>query len=128
MWYRGSLGELENIRRTTGAASARPRFRVSPGSPLISFGYHTFCFTTSLVNARANDHDIVDDGKTALASDPVALFVFDTAICQYRSIVHHDLLLVKLLSVGYFILVEELPRGSIDNFIWCVAQDVNHRV
>lgn len=129
MWYLGSLGEAEKMRLTIGAARARPGgewlalvwFRVT----LLQL---TFRFASSLVNTGANDHDIVDDGETALAANPLTVLAQDVAVSQHGCFVHDNLLLVELLSIGQFILVEEVPCGTVDDLIWCVAENVDDRV
>jgi hypothetical protein len=129
MWYLGSLGEAEKMRLTIGAARARPDgewlalvwFRVT-------FLQLTFRFASSLVNTGANDHDIVDDGETALAANPLTVLAQDVAVSQHGCFVHDNLPLVELLSIGQFILVEEVPCGTVDDLIWCVAENVDDRV
>lgn len=88
----------------------------------------TFGFASSLVNTGANDHDIVDDGETALAANPLTVLAQDVAVSQHGCFVHDNLPLVELLSIGQFILVEEVPCGTVDDLIWCVAENVDDRV
>lgn len=86
------------------------------------------CFATALVDRGTDDHHVVDDGETTFAINPVAGFAHDIAVGQHGRLVHGDALAVKLLCLGELILGEELPRRTIDDFIWSVAKDVDHRV
>ena len=88
----------------------------------------TFGFASSLVNTSANNHDIVDNGKTALAANPLASLAQHITVGQHGRFVHDDLPLMELLSIGQFIFVEEVPCGTVDNLIWCVAEDIDDRV
>jgi hypothetical protein len=88
----------------------------------------TFGFASSLVNTGANNHDIVDNGETALAANPLASLAQYVAVGQHSRLVHDDLPLMKLLGIGQFILVEKVPCGMVNDFIWCVAKDVDDRV
>ena len=129
MWYLGSFGEDEKIRRTTGAASARPgKLRSALNSFAPSETRLTLGFAIHLIDTCTYDHNVVDDRETALAADPSAFSVLDSTVCQHCSFVHGHLLLVKLLRKREFILWEELPHGAVDNLIWSVAEYVNHRV
>jgi hypothetical protein len=61
------------------------------------------------IDAGATHHDIVDNGEATLASYPVALAVFDTAICQYGGFVELHASQMELLGEGSVLLMEEVP-------------------
>jgi hypothetical protein len=129
MWYLGSLGDAEKMRLTIGAARARPGGEWSAmGWFQVTFSQLTFGFASSLVDTGAHNHDIVDDGKTTLAANPLAILAQYVAVGQHGCLVHDNLPLVELLSIGQFILVEEVPCGTVDDLIWCVAENVDDRV
>ena len=77
------------------------------------------------VDRGATDHDIVDDGETALAADPVPLTILDATVGQNGSLVESYSAAVELLCDGNLIRMEKVPARSIDDFIWSVAQNVN---
>jgi hypothetical protein len=80
------------------------------------------------IDRGAADHDIVDNGKAALASDPVALAVLYTAIRQDGSLIESHSSTVQLFRYGDLVGVKEVPAGAIDHLIWSVAKDVDNRI
>jgi len=80
------------------------------------------------VDGDAAHHDIIDDGETAFASDPVASTVADAAVGQNGSLILLDTSTVELLRNRNFIWVEEIPGRSVDNFIGGMAKNVDNRV
>jgi hypothetical protein len=111
---------------------------VQRGRGLVANGQHryvstwlsrlTFGFASSFVNTSANNHDIVDNGKTALAANPLASLAQHITVGQHGRLVHDNLPLMEFLSIRQFIFVEEVPCGTVDNLIWCVAEDIDDRV
>lgn len=98
------------MRLTIGAASARPGEKASVGFRSCLHAWKlTVGFPTSLVNAGADNHDIVDDGETTFATDPLAVLAHYIAVCQHCGGVHHHTLAVKFLCIGQLTLGEELP-------------------
>jgi len=117
------------MRLTIGAASARPGGELSAlAKSRVAFPRPTFGFASSLVDTGANNHDIVDNGETALADNPLAILAQYIAIGQHSRLVHDHLPLMELLGIGQFILVEEFPGRTVDDLIWCVTEDVDDRV
>jgi len=88
----------------------------------------TLRFASSLVNTGADDHDIVDNGETALAANPLSTLAEYITVGQYGCLVHDHLPLMELLGIWQLIFVEEVPGGPIDDLIWCVAENVDDRV
>lgn len=108
MWYRGSLGDEEKSFRMIGASCARSACPVSA-----AWQFHakklTLTAESIAIDRGAADHDIVDNGKTALATDPFALAVFDATIGQDRGLVEPNASVVELLGNGNLFRVEEIP-------------------
>lgn len=77
------------------------------------------------IDGGATHHDIVDDGKAAFAANPIALAVFDAAVGQYSSLVKPHASAVELLGQGHFIRMEEVPDGSVQDFIGGVTKYVD---
>ena len=61
------------------------------------------------VDTRTDDHYIVHDSETTLATDPRSVLVPDLTICQHRSFVHRYSLLMKLARIRQLVCWEELP-------------------
>lgn len=77
------------------------------------------------VNARADNHDIVDDGKAAFAANPPTRLVLDLAVIEHCRLVRGDLVLKVMLRIRYFLPREKFPAGTVDDFIGGVAEDVD---
>jgi hypothetical protein len=80
------------------------------------------------IDRGAADHDIVDNGEAALASDPVALAVLYATVGQNGSLVEPHSPTVKLLRYRDLVGVEEVPAGAIDHLIWSVTKDIDNRI
>lgn len=88
----------------------------------------TLAGQASAVDGCAHDHDIVDDGETALAARPLSLLVLDPAIRQHGGLVHLNALFVERLGEWQFIFGEKVPAGTVDNLVWSPAQDVDNGI
>lgn len=109
MWYRGSAGDDVNIRRTIGASSARSAIvSYAIGNAVISHVL-TIAVQVPLIHTRADDHNVVHDRETAFATNPHAVTMSHSTVCQHRRLVHGDLFLMKLLRVRQLISFEEFP-------------------
>jgi hypothetical protein len=80
------------------------------------------------IDAGATDHDIIDNGEATLASYPVALAVFNTAVCQYGSFVELHTSQMELLGEGSVLDMKEVPGRSVDDLVRGVAEDINNGV
>jgi hypothetical protein len=80
------------------------------------------------IDRGAADHDIVDNGEAALASDPVALAILDTTVRQDGSLVEPHSSTVELLCYRDLVGMKEVPARAVDHLIWSVAEDVDNRI
>jgi hypothetical protein len=69
----------------------------------------TLALHANPVDTRADDHDIVHDRKAALASDPVALAVFQATVGQDSCLVKTHSAAVLGLGQRELVGMEELP-------------------
>jgi len=118
------------MRRTRGASWARSAWHVSH-APVGGGGrlaQLTVARGSPSVDTRTNNHDIVNDGKTALATDPLRLSVLYPTVCEDSRLVQGDTLLLELAGEGQVFGGEEVPRRAVDDFIGSVAEDVDDGV
>ena len=110
MWYRGSNGEDEKSCLMMGASTARSIERVR-SLDLVSKDCKRLTVTLqpSLVDTRTCHQDIMDNGKNALASNPLAPFVLDLTVFQYGRAIQLDAATVYVTSEGDFVRVEVFP-------------------
>lgn len=80
------------------------------------------------VDTGTYDDDIVDDRHTHFAADPCAFAIPHAHVGQHSGPISVDALAVEFLGIGNLIFGKELPRRVVDNLIWGVAQDVDHRI
>lgn len=75
------------MRRTMGASAARSarRQRARPGRRKMHA--LTIAFQPASVDAGTDDHDIVNDGETAFATNPVAISILDSTVGQHGSLI-----------------------------------------
>jgi len=95
MWYLGSWGEEENMRRMRGASIARsgrhqPVVRTDLGRAV----WLTLTRQSAHVDTGTNNHDIVNDCKTALATNPFTALVLYPTVCKHGCFIHGNALLV----------------------------------
>lgn len=114
--------------RTMGASTARSvhahQYRVQG----VREESRTLARHSPAVDTGAANHDIVNDGETALAADPVTITVPDLAVGQNGSFVELDATTVEVLGERNLIRVEEVPAGPADDLIGSVSEDINDRV
>lgn len=89
------------MRLTMGAAIARPgEWRQRKFSRAYLIRPLTLRFAAPLVDTGTDNHDVVNDGETALACNPLAIFGQHIAVCQHSSGVHDHPLAMELLRIG----------------------------
>ena len=81
-----------------------------------------------MVDAGADHHYIVHDGKAALATDPLPLTVQDLTVGKYGSLVQRDATLVEFAGEWLLLRVEEVPGGPANNLVRGVAKDIDNRI
>jgi hypothetical protein len=74
-----------------------------------------------MVDAGAADHYIINDRKTAFASNPITLAVSNSTIRQNGGLIESDTSTMQFFRNRDLLRVEKLPGRSIDHFIRGVA-------
>lgn len=78
------------------------------------------------INARTNNHDIVDDRKATFTTYPLALAVLETTVRQNCSLVESHPSTMFQLGKRKLFGVKELPGGFVDDLIRSVAEDIDN--
>jgi hypothetical protein len=125
IWYLGSRGEEEKMRRIPAPSKARSvQWSVTEVLWDIEARALTSCLGSTSVDGGARNQDIVNDGEDTLAAHPMAILVLDSAVVQHGSLVKTDATAMDFASKGDFIWMEIFPARPSSDFMWQVAKYV----
>jgi hypothetical protein len=88
----------------------------------------TIGFWSIMINCRARNQNIVNDGKHTFATNPSAVLMLNATVIQDGGFVKLNTSLVNLLGKDNFVLVEVVPTGLTLDLVRKISQDVFDRV
>lgn len=131
MWYRGSRGDDEKMRRTTGASNARSRRLVK----VMLKNYFmkrrsqlTLISGRSLIYTCAGHENIVNNREDTFTANPVTISMFNPTIVKNSGLIKFYATAVDCSGEGYLIWVKILPARFVDDLIWQIAKNVFYRI